>query len=96
MQSAAPLVQPACLLYKVSSAIPEVACCDCPPLTEPDACPLQVKCVQCGHESNTHQAFLDLSLDIRREKSVRNALQVSHGNSSSLSCEPGPDVAASF
>eukprot|EP00891_Asterochloris_glomerata_P002359 jgi/Astpho2/2359/gw1.00044.92.1_t len=35
----------------------------------------QVKCVQCGHESNTHQAFLDLSLDIRREKSVRNALQ---------------------
>lgn len=32
--------------------------------------------MQCGHESNTHQAFLDLSLDIRREKSVRNALQV--------------------
>ena len=58
--------------------MPEVTCCKCPPLTEPDSCSLQVKCVQCGHESNTHQAFLDLSLDIRREKSVRNALQVNY------------------
>ena len=58
--------------------MPEVTCGKCPPLTEPDSCSLQVKCVQCGHESNTHQAFLDLSLDIRREKSVRNALQVNY------------------
>ena len=64
--------------------MPEVTCCKCTPLTEPDSCPLQVKCVQCGHESNTHQAFLDLSLDIRREKSVRNALQVNYCNLSGM------------
>lgn len=36
---------------------------------------LQVKCTECGHESNTYDVFLDLSLEINRASSLLKALQ---------------------
>ena len=36
---------------------------------------LQVKCTECGHESNTHDVFLDLSLEINKASTVVKALQ---------------------
>lgn len=35
----------------------------------------QVKCTECGHESNTYDVFLDLSLEINKASSVHKALQ---------------------
>lgn len=35
----------------------------------------QVKCTQCGYESNTYDPFLDLSLEINHANSVQRALQ---------------------
>ena len=35
----------------------------------------QVKCTECGHESNTYDVFLDLSLEINKASSVQKALQ---------------------
>ena len=37
--------------------------------------PAQVKCTECGHESNTYDVFLDLSLEINKASSVQKALQ---------------------
>ncbi|KAL3153836.1 hypothetical protein ABBQ32_013412 [Trebouxia sp. C0010 RCD-2024] len=42
---------------------------------QPAACSMQVKCTECGHESNTHDVFLDLSLEINKASSVGKALQ---------------------
>lgn len=36
---------------------------------------VQVKCTECGHESNTYDVFLDLSLEINKASSVQKALQ---------------------
>lgn len=36
---------------------------------------LQVKCTECGHESNTYDTFLDLSLEINRASDLTRALQ---------------------
>ena len=36
---------------------------------------LQVKCTECGHESDTYDVFLDLSLEINKASSVHKALQ---------------------
>ena len=36
---------------------------------------LQVKCTECGHESNTHDIFLDLSLEINHANCLIKALQ---------------------
>lgn len=38
-------------------------------------CSLQVKCTECGHESNTFDVFLDLSLEINKASSLLKALQ---------------------
>ena len=38
-------------------------------------CGLQVKCTECGHESNTFDVFLDLSLEINKASSLLKALQ---------------------
>ena len=34
-----------------------------------------MKCTECGHESNTYDVFLDLSLEINRASSLLKALQ---------------------
>jgi ubiquitin carboxyl-terminal hydrolase 36/42 len=36
---------------------------------------LQVKCTECGYESNTFDPFLDISLEINRAGSVEKALE---------------------
>ena len=35
----------------------------------------QVKCCECGYESNTYDPCIDLSLEITRAQSVRRALE---------------------
>lgn len=34
-----------------------------------------MKCTECGHESNTYDTFLDLSLEINRASDLTRALQ---------------------
>lgn len=45
------------------------------PIVEHCSHNLQVKCTECGHESNTYDVFLDLSLEINKASSVQKALQ---------------------
>lgn len=36
---------------------------------------MQVKCTECNHDSNTYDAALDMSLDIKHARSVEKALE---------------------
>jgi len=36
----------------------------------------QVKCLRCGHESNTYDPFLDISLELPRADSIPGAMKV--------------------
>lgn len=45
-----------------------------PPSPDPCSCP-QVKCSDCGYESNTYDPCIDLSLEITRAQTVKRALE---------------------
>lgn len=71
-QAAAPLRAAAPLLHRSRTARAA------PPAPNLHLHPLmtaQVKCCECGYESNTYDPCIDLSLEITRAQSVRRALE---------------------